>query len=81
MKVFLKGVTEIPVERTPVWMGYYVASCQLSDETFMKIEISQYGRFFYEDRGKRYYQLTENLQADWLTYLTAKWNALENLSE
>lgn len=81
MGVFLKGVTEIPVDRTPVWMGYYVASCQLPDGLPIKIEISQYGRFFYEERTKRYFQLSENLQTDWLAYLTAKWKTLENVSE
>ena len=81
MKTFLQTVTKVPVERTPVWMGYYVSSCQLPDGTPIKIEISQYGRFFYEERGKTYYQLTEQKQAEWLSYLTAKWKSLEGVSE
>ena len=81
MKTFLQTVTKIPVERTPVWMGYYVSSCRLPDGTLIKIEISQYGRFFYEERGKIYYQLTDQMQGDWLSYLTAKWKSLEGVSE
>ncbi|MDO6431538.1 hypothetical protein Q4E93_13115 [Flavitalea sp. BT771] len=77
MKIFLKAVTEIQTERTPVWMGYYVATCKLPDGTSIKIEISQYGRFFYEEKEKRYYQLTEDVQDSWLSYLTAKWLQLE----
>ena len=77
MKIFLKTVTEIPTERTPVWMGYYVATCKLQNGTSIKVEISQYGRFFYEAQEKRYYQLTEDVQDNWLSYLTAKWLQLE----
>jgi len=81
MKVFLQTVTEIPVERIPVWMGYYVASCRLPDNKHIKIEISQYGRFFYEEKEKRYFQLDEHLQANWLAYLAAKWRVLEDASK
>ena len=81
MKTFLQTVTNIPVERTPVWMGYYVSSCRLPDGTPIKIEISQYGRFFYEEKEKTYYQLTEQMQGEWLSYLTTKWKSLESSSE
>ena len=77
MKLFLKNVTEIPTERTPVWMGYYVATCKLPDDTSIKMEISQYGRFFYEEKEKRYYQLAEDVQDSWQSYLTVKWLQLE----
>jgi hypothetical protein len=78
MKMFLQAVTEIPTERIPVWMGYYVATCKLPNGTSIKIEISQYGRFFYEEKEKRYYQLNEEVQDNWLSYLTSKWLQLED---
>jgi len=77
MAVFLKHVTEIPAERTPVWMGYYVATCRLPDGAYFKIEISQYGRFFYAEKEKRYYQLDNEVQDHWLSYLNTKWLQLE----
>jgi hypothetical protein len=81
MKTFLHTVTEIPRETPPSWMGYYVASCRLPDGKLVKIEISQYGRFFFEEREKRYYELTEKVESDWLSYLTVKWRVLEGVSE
>lgn len=77
MQIFLKHVTEIPAERTPVWMGYYVTSCRLPNGTYLKVEISQYGRFFYEEKERRYYQLEDAMQDNWLSYLNAKWSQLE----
>ena len=77
MQVFLKHVSEIPAKRIPVWMGSYVSTCRLTDGTCLKIEISQYGRFFYEEREKRYYQLDEEMQDHWQSYLNAKWSQLE----
>ncbi len=77
MEVFLTHATEIPVERTPVWMGYYVSTCRLPNGTYLKVEISQYGRFFYEERENRYYQLNEGVQDNWLSYLNEKWVQLE----
>jgi hypothetical protein len=78
IRQFLKTATEMPMERQPVFMGYYVASCQLSNGTLIKIEISQYGAFFYDDSQKKYYQLADGLQRDWLAYLTDKWRQLED---
>ena len=77
MKVFLHSVTEIPLDKTPVWMGYYISSCQLEDGTMIKIEISQYGGFFYDDREKQYYQLTMSKRQEWLKYLSSRAIELE----
>jgi len=77
IKTFLKAVTEIPTERVPVWMGYYVCSCKLPNGKSIKIEVSQYGRFFFEEDERRYYQLTRDVQDSWQHYLNAKWLQLE----
>jgi hypothetical protein len=81
MKTFLQSATDIPPDRTPVWMGYYVATCKLPNDTIIKVEISQYGRFFYTEREKHYYQLADAFQDSWLAYLTAKWRVLEGVTE
>jgi hypothetical protein len=78
LRQYLKTATEVPADRWPVFMGYYVASCQSSDGTSIKIEISQYGAFFYDDRQKKYYQLAKDLQRDWLAYLTDKWRQMQD---
>lgn len=81
MKNFLREVSEIPAERRPVWMGYYVSTCQLPDGSLLKIEISQYGRFFYAEKDRKYYQLKEEVGLDWLSYLTKKWLELEDVAK
>jgi hypothetical protein len=81
MKKFLATAAPLPAERTPYWMGYYIASCRLSDDSLIKIEISQYGRFFYAEKDKCYYQLSEDVQDNWMAYLIAKWRTLEGITD
>lgn len=78
MTFFLKTVTQIPEGKNPVWMGAYVATCQLENGTPIKIEISQYGGFFYVERERRYYELAEDVRDNWLSFLTSKWLQLES---
>lgn len=77
MKAFLDSVSEIPLDKTPVWMGYYISSCQLNDGTTVKIVVSQYGGFFYAEHEKRYYQLPSFLRSNWLNFFTSKWRELD----
>lgn len=81
MMTFLKTASEIPPEKTPVWMGYYIASCRLSNDSLLKLEISQYGRFFYYEGERRYFQLAQERQDNWLAFLTTKWKILEGVNE
>src|SRR5258708_32904806 len=81
MKTFLKTANEIPPEKTPVWMGYYIASCRLPNDSLLKLEISQYGRFFYYEGERPYFQLAKEMQDSWLAYLTTKCKSLESVSE
>jgi len=71
--LFLKNLTQIPEGNNPVWMGAYVASCQLADGRFIKIELSQYGSFFYVENERRYYQLSDDVRDRWIPFLTSKW--------
>jgi hypothetical protein len=81
MKKFLATAAPLSAERTPYWMGYYIASCRLADDSLIKIEISQYGRFFYTEKDKCYYQLAEEVQDNWMAYLIAKWRTLEVITD
>ncbi len=67
---YLQSVSVIPLEKTPVWMGAYIASCQLSDGTVRKIEIGKYGGFFFDEIEKKYYELPLTIRKEWLNYLS-----------
>jgi hypothetical protein len=70
MQDLLSAVVLVKKEIEPVWMGYYIASCRLPDGTLRKIEISNYGGFFYDEKEKLYYQLPLERRKDWLNYLS-----------
>ena len=72
---FLKFVTVISPEESPVWMGTYVASCK-SEEIILKIEISQYGGFFYYEKEHTYYILPDEIRVEWLDYFSSCYNNL-----
>lgn len=73
MMLFLNKVAQIQEGNNPVWMGAYVATCQLADGSYIKMELSQYGSFFYVEKEQRYYQLSDNVRDSWPPYLTSKW--------
>ena len=58
----MRGVT-----KNIMWMGLFTLSYQLDNET-RKVEVSQYGGFFYDDKSKRYYQVDKEVQDEWLSY-------------
>jgi hypothetical protein len=51
-----------------IWMGGYVTTCKVNGE-IRKIEFSNYGNFFYDDKSKSYYQLPSEKIETWLSYL------------
>ena len=69
MQFFLAKTTTIPLEKAPVWMGAYAATCVL-DNKKRKIDISVYAGFFYDEVEKQYYQIPSDIQQDWLNYLS-----------
>jgi len=70
MRSFLRNVEVWPHDKTSVWMGLYLASCQLPNGEIRKIEISVYGGFLYDELNRTYYQVAENMRQDWLAYLS-----------
>lgn len=69
MHAFMSNVTEWPKEKYSVWMGLYIATCEMEDKKFRKIIISNYGGFFYDQLTKRYYELPTELKTQWLEFL------------
>ena len=51
--------------KAPVsWMGGYLVTCKLNGEV-RKIEFSNYGTFFFDEKYKTYYQLSANNAEAW----------------
>lgn len=72
MRSFLTDAVAWPHDKTSVWMGLYLASCQMPNGQKRKIEISVYGGFFYDELEHAYYQVKEGIRSDWLAYLSKK---------
>ena len=70
MHIFLSDVVEWPRNKSSLWMGLYVATCELPGKEVRKIEISVYGGFFYDDLTKTYYQLPLAVRNSWLDYFS-----------
>jgi hypothetical protein len=51
-----------------VWMGGYLTTCKL-DGNLRKIDFSNYGNFFYDEKSKTYYQLSPSKSEAWNSYL------------
>jgi len=69
MHTFLQGIKELRTDDPPVWMGGpHVVTYELDGEIY-KLDISHYGGFFFDERTRKYYQLSEDKRDDWLTYI------------
>jgi len=75
IQAFLKGARIISADSTPLWMGAYVVSCEHSG-TKIKLEISQYGGFFYYEASRIYYELPKDKIKPWLRYFSECYNNL-----
>jgi hypothetical protein len=51
-----------------IWMGGYIATCKLNGE-IRKVEISNYGGFFYDEESKAYYHVASDKIESWNSYL------------
>lgn len=69
MNTFMNDVSEWPIEKYSLWMGLYIATCEMEDKKIRKIIISNYGGFFYDQLTKRYYELPSELKDQWLSFL------------
>ena len=81
MHIFLLDVVEWPKNKSSLWMGLYVATCELPGKEIRKIEISVFGGFFYDDLTKTYFQIPLSVRNDWLGYFSAMSGNLNQLSK
>jgi hypothetical protein len=68
MAVFLNSAQTLHPEASVAWMGGYIATCKLNGID-RKVELSNYGGFFYDEKTRTYYKITEGKSEDWLFYL------------
>ncbi|MBX3257691.1 MAG: hypothetical protein KF862_26420 [Chitinophagaceae bacterium] len=68
MKVFLKNATEL--KENPSWMGLHLVTTELKSGEIRKFEISMYGGFFYDDKEKKYYKVSDEVKDQWLQYFS-----------
>lgn len=76
MASFLSNVIEWPEDKTSLWMGLYVVTCEFPAKTIRKIEVSFYGGFFYDEQTKTYFQLPLPIRNDWLDYFSSNFAKL-----
>jgi len=75
---FMEAVKELPDGDPPVWMGGpQVATYELNGTKY-KIDISQYGGFFFDERKKKYFQIKEPKVDDWHSYIRECFVSLHN---
>jgi hypothetical protein len=77
MRAFLSHAQAWPVDKYSLWMGLYVATCELSDDQPRKVDISVFGGFFYDEQTKRYYEVPSEIRNEWLEFLSHHRQALE----
>jgi hypothetical protein len=68
MAVFLASVQTLRPKGPVAWMGGYIATCKLNGAV-RKVELSNYGGFFYDEKTKAYYQIPAVKSEDWLSYI------------
>jgi hypothetical protein len=68
MAVFLASARTLHPEGPVSWMGGYISTCKL-DGVVRKVELSNYGGFFYDEKTRVYYQIAAVKSADWLSYI------------
>ena len=67
IKSYLNTAQIMKHDGSVAWMGGYVATCKLDGAT-RKIEISNYGGFFYDESTKAFYQVQKEKAGAWWAY-------------
>ena len=68
MMAFVTSAQRLARKDPFVWMGGYIATCNL-DGTLRKIDLSSYGGFFYDEKSSTYYQMSPEKTDSWLSFL------------
>jgi hypothetical protein len=65
---FVKSAKVFNTKASLAWMGGYVATCKL-DGALRKVEISNYGGYFYDEKTSAYYKLPIEKIDAWLSFI------------
>jgi len=74
---FIDKAFVLSTDRTPTWMGSYLASYESPNGKTNKVEISIYGGFFYDQSSGKHYQLPRELTNGWLNYIVENMKSIK----
>ena len=69
MSAIMNNIVEWPKEKYSMWMGLYIATCEMGDKKLRKVIISSYGGFFFDELTKRYFEISPELNNQWYELL------------
>ncbi|GGB01557.1 hypothetical protein GCM10011511_26090 [Puia dinghuensis] len=53
-------------------MGAYLSSYETEDGKEKKVEISDYGGFFYDEASELYYVIPRSISNEWMDYISTQ---------
>ena len=65
---YLSALEPIHPKAPVAWMGGYIATCKI-EGVRRKIELSNYGGFFYDEKTNTFYQVSKSKIDSWVDYL------------
>jgi hypothetical protein len=65
---YLSSIELIHPKAAVAWMGGYIATCKI-DGIRRKIELSNYGGFFYDEKTNAFYRVQKDKIDAWVDYL------------
>jgi hypothetical protein len=68
MAYFVKSATVLNTKAPLAWMGGYITTCTVNGG-LRKVEISNYGGYFYDEKSSTYYQIPTGKIDAWLAFI------------
>lgn len=68
MAYYVHSATLLNTKASLVWMGGYIATCNMNGN-LRKVELSRYGGYFYDEKTGEYYQLPSEKIDPWLSFI------------
>lgn len=78
VRLFIGDAKELVNKDAPAWMGLHLLTCELHGGEIRKVEVSSYGNFFYDEKGKKYYKIQTQLSREWRAYIASNFLKLYN---
>ena len=75
VKSYLSSLELIHPKAPVAWMGGYIATCKI-DGIRRKIELSNYGGFFYDEKTNAFYRVSRDKIDSWVDYLQTSYLSL-----